>query len=150
VLRTLVFFGLITSAHANLDNLVNAAQSVAVAIDQQITTGQSDPAPTEFAEKTVAYADEKIDYYHALRAATPELTNIATGRKPRPQELNMFRDAFRVAGDIQEIAADKETPALLELFLRPSTLNLYPFRVPPSGTTERALAKTRKFWPSNS
>jgi hypothetical protein len=34
VLRTLVFFSLITSAHAILDNLVNAAQSFAAAIDQ--------------------------------------------------------------------------------------------------------------------
>jgi hypothetical protein len=80
VLRTLVFFSLITSAHANLDNLVNAAQSFAAAIDQQITTDQSDPAPTEFAEKTVTYADAKISYYAELRAAMPELTNIATGR----------------------------------------------------------------------
>src|SRR4029077_17320878 len=54
--------------------------------------------------------------YNALRAAMPELTNIAMGREPRPQELNKFRDAFRVAGDIQEIAADKETAALLRRF----------------------------------
>ena len=84
MLRTLVFFSLITSAHANLDNLVNAAQSFAAAIDQQITTDQSDPAPSEFAEKTVAYAAAKISYYSALRGAMPELTNIATGREPRP------------------------------------------------------------------
>jgi hypothetical protein len=116
VLRTLVFFSLITSAHASLDNLVNAAQSFAAAIDEQITTDQSDPAPTEFAEKTVAYADAKITYYAELRAAMPELTNIATGREPRPQEVDKFRDAFRVGGGIQEIAADKETAALLERF----------------------------------
>ena len=114
MLRTLVFFSLITSAHANLDNLVNAAQSFAAAIDQQITTDQSDPAPSEFAEKTVAYADAKISYYNALRAAMPELANIATGREPRPQEVDKFRDAFRVSGEIQEIAADKETAALLK------------------------------------
>jgi hypothetical protein len=46
----------------------------------------------------------------------PELTNIATGREPRPQEVDKFRDAFRVSGEIQEIAADKETAALLERF----------------------------------
>jgi hypothetical protein len=39
----------------------------------------------------------------------PELTNIAMGREPRPQEVDKFRDAFRVSGEIQEIAADKET-----------------------------------------
>jgi hypothetical protein len=116
VLRTLVFFSLVTLAHASLVNLVDAAQSFAAAIDQQITTDQSDPAPTEFAEKTVAYADAKISYYTELRAAMPELTNIATGREPRPQEVDKFRDAFRVSGEIQEVAADKETAALLERF----------------------------------
>jgi hypothetical protein len=54
MLRTLVFFSLITSANASLDDLVNAAQSFAAAIDQQTTTDQSDPAPTDFAEKTIA------------------------------------------------------------------------------------------------
>jgi hypothetical protein len=116
MLRTLVFFSLITSAHASLDDLVNAAQSFAAAIDQQITTDQSDPAPTEFAQKTMAYTDSKITYYTELRAAMPELTNIATGREPRPREVDKFRDAFRVSGGIQEIAADKETAALLERF----------------------------------
>jgi hypothetical protein len=79
MLRTLVFFSLITSSNASRDHLVNAAQSFATAIDQQITTDQS-----EFPEKTMAYADAKISYYKALRAALPELTNIATGREPRP------------------------------------------------------------------
>ena len=116
MLRTLVFFSLITSAHANLDNLVNAAQSFAAAIDQQITTDQSDPAPSEFAEKTVAYADAKISYYTELRAAMPELTNIATGRELRPPQVDKFREAFQPAGEIREIAADKETAALLERF----------------------------------
>ena len=46
----------------------------------------------------------------------PDLTNIATGRAPRPPEVNKFRDAFQVAGEIQEIAADKETAALLKRY----------------------------------
>jgi hypothetical protein len=116
VLRRLVFFSLITSAHADLDNLVSAAQSFAAAIDQQITTDQSDPAPTEFAEKTVAYADAKISYYKELRAAMPELTNIAMGREPRPPQVDKFREAFQPAGEIREIAAEKETAALLKRF----------------------------------
>jgi hypothetical protein len=116
MLRTLVFFSLITSAHANLDDLVNAAQSFAAAIDQQITTDQSDPSPTGLAEKTVAYADAKISYFNALIAAMPELTNIATGQESRPQKVDKFREAFRVAGDIQEIVADRETAALLKRF----------------------------------
>ena len=87
--------------------MVNASRSFAAAIDEQITTDQSDPTPTEFAEKTVAYADAKISYYTELRAAMPELTNIVTGRKPRPQEVDKFRDAFRVSGEIQEIAAKR-------------------------------------------
>jgi hypothetical protein len=116
MLRTLVFFSLITSANASLDDLVNAAQSFATAIDQQITTDQSDPAPTESAEKTMAYADAKISYYKAFRAAMPELANIATGREPRPQQVDKFRDAFRGSGEIPEMVADKETAALLERF----------------------------------
>jgi hypothetical protein len=116
VLRTLVFFSLITSAHANLDNLVGAAHNFAAAIDQQITIAQSDPAPTDFVEKTIAYADAKISYYNALRVAMPELTNIATGREPRPPQVDKFREAFQPAGEIREIAAEKETAALLERF----------------------------------
>ena len=44
----------------------------------------------------------------------PELTNLATGRESRPQEVDKFRDEFQVSGEIQEGAADKETAALLE------------------------------------
>jgi hypothetical protein len=80
MLRTLVFFSLITSAHASLDDLVNAAQSFAATIDQQITIVQSDPSPAFLAENTVAYASAKISYYTALRAAMPELTDIAGPR----------------------------------------------------------------------
>jgi hypothetical protein len=46
----------------------------------------------------------------------PELTNVATGREPRPQEVDKFRDGFQVAGEIREIAADKETAAWLKRF----------------------------------
>jgi hypothetical protein len=118
MLRTLVFFSLVTSAFVSetLDALVSAAQNFAAAIDQQITTAQRDPSPTDLAEKTVAYADAKISYYNALRAAMPDLTSIATGQEPRPPEVNQFREAFRVAGEIQEITADKETAALLKRF----------------------------------
>ena len=85
-------------------------------IDQQITIAQSDPSPAALAENTIAYADAKISYFNALRAAMPDLTNIATGRETRPPEVDKFRDAFRVAGEIQEIAADKETAALLKRY----------------------------------
>jgi hypothetical protein len=72
---------------------------------------------TELAEKTIAYADAKISYYKAFRAAMPEVTNIAMGREPRPQEVDKFRDAFPGSGgEILEIAADKETAVLLERF----------------------------------
>jgi hypothetical protein len=116
MLRTLIFFSLITSAHASLDDLVNAAQRFAAAIDQQITIAQSDPSPAFLAENTVAYAGAKIFYFNALRAAMPELTNIATGPRARTHEVDKFRDAFHVAGGIQEIAADKETAALLQRY----------------------------------
>src|ERR1700737_1150473 len=114
--RALVFLALITTALASetLDQLDKAAQSFAAAIDQQIRIAQSDPSPADLAENTVAYANAKIFYYNALRAAMPDLTNIALGRAPRPPEVNKFRDAFQIAGEIQEIAADKETGALLK------------------------------------
>lgn len=95
-MRFFVFFALIATGLADspLDALVYAAERFAAAIDQQITTAQSDPSPTELAEKTVTYADVKICYFTALRAAMPDLTNIAMGREVRPPEVNKFRDAF--------------------------------------------------------
>ena len=118
MLRLFLLLGIITTALASgtLDQLDSAAQSFAAAIDQQITIAQSDPSPAALAENTIAYADAKISYFNALRAAMPDLTNIATGREPRPPEVDKFRDAFRVAGEIQEIAADKETAALLKRY----------------------------------
>jgi hypothetical protein len=87
MLRTLVFLSLINSAHASLDDLVNAAQSFAAAIDQQITIAQSDPSQAFLAENTVPYAAAKISYFTPLRAAMPELTNIETGRAARTHEV---------------------------------------------------------------
>ena len=43
-------------------------------------------------------------------------TNIATGRQPRPSDLDKFPAAFSVAGEKQEKAADQETPILLRRF----------------------------------
>ena len=118
IFRLTVFLALTTSVFAGgpLAALVKAAEGFAAAIQQQIAAVQSITSATELAEKTIAYADAKISYYKALRAAMPELTKIATGQEPRPQEVDKFRDAFRVSGEIQEIAADKETAALLERF----------------------------------
>jgi hypothetical protein len=102
-LTTSVFAG------GTLDPLVKAAEGFAAAIQQQIAAVQSITSATELAEKTIAYADAKISYYKAFRAAMPDLTNIVTGREPRPQQVDKFRDAFRGSGEILEIAADKET-----------------------------------------
>ena len=46
----------------------------------------------------------------------PEMTDIATGRQPRPSDLDKFPAAFSVAGEKQEKAADKETSILLQRF----------------------------------
>jgi hypothetical protein len=119
VFRLTLFLALTTSVFAGgpLDALVKAAEGFAAAIRQQIAAVQSITSATELAEKTIAYADAKISYYKAFRAAMPELTNIVTGREPRPQEVDKFRDAFRGSGgEILEIAADKETAALQERF----------------------------------
>jgi len=49
---------------------------------------KNDPAPAEFAEKTVAYAEAKTAYFTALREEVPELINIATRRKLQLLQLD--------------------------------------------------------------
>jgi hypothetical protein len=118
MLRLFLFLGIVTTALASvtLDALEHAAQSFSIAIDQQWTIAQSDPSPAALAENTIAYAAAKISYYTALRAAMPELANIATGREPRPPQGDKFRDAFQPAGGLREIAAVKATAALLQRY----------------------------------
>ncbi len=43
----------------------------------------------------------------------PELADIASGRKPRPPEVDQFAKAFQIAGETQESAADDATLDLL-------------------------------------
>jgi hypothetical protein len=107
-----IFFGLTASAlaSATLDLLVNAAARFSAAIEQQLAIVQSDPAPADFAEKTVAYAEA------ALRDEMPELINIASGKEPRPLQLDRFAGAFSVAGEKQEKAADEKTLLFLGRF----------------------------------
>jgi hypothetical protein len=83
--RTIVLLGLVTSAFASetLDTLVSAAASFSATIQQQIETLQSNPSPTEFAEKTIDYAEAKAAYFKALGAELPELMKIATGKDHR-------------------------------------------------------------------
>ena len=111
-----IFFGLAAPpfASATLDALVNAAARFSVAIGQQLVMVQNDPAPAEFAEKTVAYEQAKTAYFMALREEMPELINIATRRKLRPLQLDNFIRAFSVAGEKQEKAVDKKTVTFLE------------------------------------
>jgi hypothetical protein len=73
---------------------------------------QNDPAPAEFAEKAVAYAEAKTAYFTALREETPELINTATRRKLRPLQLDNFIATFAVAGEKQEKATDENTLTL--------------------------------------
>jgi hypothetical protein len=84
--RAIVFFGLITAVLGSekLDVLVNAAASFSATIQQQLETLQSDPSPTELAEKTSDYAEAKTAYFNASRAEMPELMKIATGKEARP------------------------------------------------------------------
>jgi hypothetical protein len=111
-----IFFGLAAPAFAGatLDALVNAAARFSAAFGQQLVLVQNDPAPAEFAEKTVAYAEAKTAYFTALREAMPELINTATRRKLRPLQLDNFIAAFAVAGEKQEKAVDEKTVTLLE------------------------------------
>jgi hypothetical protein len=87
-----IFFGLAAPAFASatLDALVNAATRFSAAIGQQLVMVKNDPAPAEFAEKTVAYAEAKTAYFTALRKEMPELINIATRRKLQLLQLDNF------------------------------------------------------------
>jgi hypothetical protein len=115
VFRLTVFFALVTSVFAagTLDALVNAAGGFAIAIQQQVAAVQSITTPAELAEKTILYAAAKTTYYEALRAAAPELMDIASGKKPRPPEVDRFAQSFSVAGEKQEKVVDEATVALL-------------------------------------
>lgn len=104
----------LTFAGGTLDELVNASAIFSAAIVQQRTALQSKQSPTTLAEKTVSYAVAKTAYYQTLRAAAPELMDIATGKEPRPPELDQFARAFSIAGEKQERAADQETTVLLQ------------------------------------
>jgi hypothetical protein len=117
--RAIVFFGLITLAFAGatLDALVNAAAKFSIAMKQQLEVLASSPSPTEFAGKTIAYAEAKTAYFAAMRSAIPELINIATGREARPPELDNLAEAFSLAGEKQEHLAEAQTLILLKQFL---------------------------------
>jgi hypothetical protein len=116
--RGIVFLGLITAAFASepLDTLVKASETLAAGIQQQLVAVQGESSPVEFAEKTIAYAEAKTAYYRALREAVLELMNIATERETRPPEVDKFAEAFSVAGERQEQAADEATLFLLKRF----------------------------------
>ena len=118
--RTLVFFGLITSAFAgeSLDALLHASRGFSTAIQQQILAIARGPSLIEFVAKTIVYAQAKTAYFNALRDAAPELMNIATGKEARPPELDAMAQVFAVAGEKQERVADEATIALLQRFAR--------------------------------
>ena len=103
-------------AGERLNALVTTAQDFSVAIQEQLAAVQSDISATQLAEKMVTYAKAKTAYYDALRAEMPEMTDIATGRQPRPSDLDKFPKAFSVAGEKQEMTADEETAILLQRF----------------------------------
>jgi hypothetical protein len=115
VFRLTVFFAVVTSVFAagTLSALVGTAQAFALAIQQQLAAVQSITKPTELAEKTISYAAAKTAYYRAFRAAMPELTDIATGKKPRPPEVDQFGQAFLLSGEKLEKVTDEATAALL-------------------------------------
>jgi hypothetical protein len=106
-----IFFSLVTSVFAaqTLDALGNAAAGFAVAIQQQLEVVESDSSPARLAEKTIEYAQAKTAYFTALREEKPKLIDTATGREPRPIQLDKFTAAFAVAGEDQEMVADQKT-----------------------------------------
>jgi hypothetical protein len=78
MLRTIVFFCLITSTFASetFRALVNASAGFSAAIQQQLALDQGDLSATEFAQKTIDYAEARGAYFKALRAEVPELMKI--------------------------------------------------------------------------
>ena len=114
--RAIVFVVLITSAFAgeSLDPLLHASRGFSTAIRQQILAINRGPSLLEFVAKTIVYAQAKTAYFDALRAAAPELMDIATGREARSPELDKFAAAFSAADEKQEKTADEQTLFLLK------------------------------------
>ena len=55
-------------------------------------------------------------YFTALLEEMPELINIASGKEPRPLQLDRFAGAYSIVGEKQEKAADEKTLVLLGRF----------------------------------
>ena len=118
--RAVIFFSLAVSAFANptLDQLVDAATNLSVAIQRQLASVQRDPRPADFARNTIAYAQAKTAYFTALREEMPELINIATGRQPRPLQLDKIAAVFSSTGEKQKMVAEQRTMMFLKRFSR--------------------------------
>ena len=118
--RAVIFFSLAVSAFANptLDQLVDAATNLSVAIQRQLASVQRDPLPADFARNTIAYAQAKTAYFTALREEMPELINIATGRQPRPLQLDKIAAVFSSTGEKQKMVAEQRTMMFLKRFSR--------------------------------
>jgi len=116
--RAVIFFSLAVSAFANptLDQLVDAATNLSVAIQRQLASVQRDPLPADFARNTIAYAQAKTAYFTALREEMPELINIATGRQPRPLQLDKIAAVFSSTGEKQKMVAEQKTMMFLKRF----------------------------------
>ena len=74
------------------------------------------PTPARLAEKTIEYAKAKTVYCQALRAAMPEMINIATRRLARPLKVDEIAAIFSFVGERQETIADRGTLFLLKRF----------------------------------
>jgi hypothetical protein len=86
--------------------------SFALAIQQRLVAVQSITHQPSWLRR-ISYAAAKKAYYEALRTAAPELTAIATGKKPRPPEVDRFAQSLGVAGEKQERVVDEATAVLL-------------------------------------
>jgi hypothetical protein len=103
-LWSIAFFTFATSLFAGerLSALVNAAQDFSIAIREQLAAVPSDISATQLTEKMVSYAKAKTAYFNGLRTEMPEMTDIATGREPRPPDLDKFPTSLSVAGEKQK------------------------------------------------
>jgi hypothetical protein len=72
--------------------------------------------PADFARNTIAYAQAKTAYFTALREEMPELINIATGRQPRPLQLDKIAAVFSSTDEKQKMVAEQKTMMFLKRF----------------------------------
>jgi hypothetical protein len=64
-----------SSASETLDALLDSASVFSAAIEGQLEATQSDPVPSDFVQRTIAYASAKIAYFERVSTTVEDLGN---------------------------------------------------------------------------